>query len=90
MVSTLQDSTSDIEKSSATQQCSKAVMNDVVSDLALPEKATELGLKKQFVKGLNADGECQSIQPIVSSFPALCFEKIKVGVFDMPQIRIPL
>ena len=40
---------------------------------------------KQFVRSLDADGQC--FQYIVSTFPALFLEKIKAGVFDGPQIR---
>ena len=40
---------------------------------------------KQFVRSLDADGQC--FQYIVSTFPALSLEKIKAGVFDGPQIR---
>ena len=40
---------------------------------------------KQFVKTLDSDSEC--FQHIVSAFPKLSFDKIKVGVFDGPQIR---
>ena len=40
---------------------------------------------KQFVKALNTDGEC--FQHIFSELPGLSFEKIKVGVFNGPQIR---
>jgi hypothetical protein len=40
---------------------------------------------KQFVKALNKDGLC--IEYIVHKLPGLSMEKLKAGIFDVPQIR---
>ena len=39
---------------------------------------------KQFVKALSTNGHC--LKYIILTFPGLSFEKIKVGVFNGPQI----
>ena len=45
----------------------------------------KLGLMKLFVKALDSDDKY--FQHIVSAFSIFLFYKIKVGVFDVPQIR---
>ncbi|GBN11413.1 hypothetical protein AVEN_157920-1 [Araneus ventricosus] len=52
--------------------------------VVIPLLHLKLVLMKQFVKALNAVGRC--FQYVVFSFSALCFEKIKSGVFDGSQI----
>jgi hypothetical protein len=44
-----------------------------------------LGLIMQFVKALNKDGLC--IECITHNLPGLTMEKLKAGIFDVPQIR---
>jgi len=53
--------------------------------IVFPPLHIKPGLMKQFLKALDRDGDC--FQHIVSAFPKLSFDKIKVGVFDGPQIR---
>ena len=53
--------------------------------IVFPPLHIKLGLTKQFVKALSLDSEC--FQHLVYAFPGLSYEKIKVGVFDGPQIR---
>lgn len=81
-----------IQKEWPVRQTLEAGMPNIVSDpivsrekIILPPLHIKLGLMKQFVKALNIENEC--FQYIVSSFPALSYEKIKAGVFDGPQIR---
>ena len=45
----------------------------------------ELGLIKQFVKGLPATGSCFNY--ICRAFPGFTIEKLKTGIFDGLQIR---
>ena len=40
---------------------------------------------KQFVKALDCSGDCFGY--ICSTFPGLCYEKKKAGIFDGPQMR---
>ena len=39
---------------------------------------------KQFVKALDKDSDCFNY--IAKTFPGLCMEKLKAGIFDGPQI----
>ena len=48
----------------------------------------KLGLMKQFVKALDRSGDCFGY--ICLTFPGLCYEKKKAGIFDGPQIRMLL
>ena len=43
---------------------------------------------KQFAKALNKDGDC--FKYICRQFPGLSNEKLKGGIFDGPQIRMPM
>ena len=65
------------------------IVNDLIisgEEIVFPPLHIKLGIIKQFVRALNTVGLC--FQHIDSVFPALSFEKIKVGVFDGPQIRV--
>jgi hypothetical protein len=45
----------------------------------------KLGLTKGFVKALNKDGLC--IEYVALRLPEITMEKLKVGIFDVPQFR---
>lgn len=53
--------------------------------IILPPLHIKLGLIKQFVKGLDKNGNCFLF--LSKKFPKLSAEKIKAGIFDGPQIR---
>ena len=81
-----------IQKEWPIRETLESGMPNIVSDpivspekIILPPLHIKLGLMRQFVRALNIENEC--FQYIVSSFPALSYEKIKAGVFDGPQIR---
>ena len=60
------------------------VLNDPLVDrdrILFPPLHIELGLIKQFTKALDKNGD------LCRAFPGLTMEKLKVGIFDGPQIR---
>jgi len=81
-----------IQKEWLIRETLEAGMANIVHDpmvsrekIVFPPLHIKPGLMKQFLKALDRDGDC--FQHIVSAFPKLSFDKIKVGVFDGPQIR---
>ena len=52
--------------------------------IMMPPLHIKLGLKKQFVKALDKNGGC--FKYLCRFFPGLSLEKLKVGIFDGPQI----
>ena len=64
------------------------IINEPLVDrekIIFPPLHIKLGLMKQFVKALDKNGSC--FLYLVENMPQLCIEKIKVGIFDGPQIR---
>ena len=55
------------------------------SKIIFPPLHIKLGIMKQFVKVLPKDGYC--FKYICTKFPRSTTEKLKVGIFDGPQIR---
>ena len=53
--------------------------------ILLPPLHIKLGLKKQFVKSLNKQGDC--FRYLGNKFPSISDAKLKAGIFDGPQIR---
>jgi hypothetical protein len=53
--------------------------------IILPPLHIKVGLTKQSVKALNKDGLC--IEYVAHRLPEITTEKLKVGIFDGPQIR---
>ena len=53
--------------------------------IILPPLHITLGLMKRFVKALDKDGDCFNY--IAKTFPGPSMEKLKVSIFDGPQIR---
>ena len=67
---------------------SKNIINDPLvepSKVLLPPLHIKLGLIKQFVKVLVKEGQC--FQYVMSQFFQLFDAKLKVEIFDGPQIR---
>ena len=65
--------------------------NNVICDPLVPREKIifpplhiKLGLIKQFVKALDKDGQC--LKYICQVFPGLSIEKLKVGIFNGPDI----
>lgn len=54
--------------------------------IILPPLHIKLGLMKQFVKALDANGPCFAY--IGRKLPQISTEKLKAGIFDGPQIRL--
>jgi len=66
----------------------KNVINNSLVDrdkILFPPLHIKLGLIKQFTKVLDKDGRCFTY--LCHAFPGLTIEKLKVGIFDGPQIR---
>ena len=64
------------------------VINDPLVDrdrILFPSLHIKLGLIKQFTKALDKDGDCFTY--LCQAIPRLTREKLKVGIFDGPQIR---
>ena len=53
--------------------------------ILLPPLQSKVGLIKQFTKALDKHGKCFEYMCVV--FPSLTEEKLKAGIFDVPQIR---
>ena len=56
--------------------------------ILLPPLHIKLGSIQQFVKALDKNGDC--FRYIRSRFPGTCYEKVRAGTFDGPQIRTPI
>ena len=64
------------------------VINDPLVDrdrVLFPSLHIKLGLIKQFTNALDKDGYCFTY--LCQAFPRLTMEKLKVGIFDGPQIQ---
>ena len=64
------------------------IMHDPIlsrEKIVFPPVHVKRGLMKQFVKALDSDNEC--FQHIIYAFSKFLFDKIKAGVFNVPQIR---
>ena len=64
------------------------VINDPLVDrdrILFPPLHINLGLIKQFTKALDKDGDCFTY--LCQAFPGVTMEKLKAGIFDVPQIR---
>ena len=63
------------------------IINDPLVDIdriLFPSLQIKFGLIKQFTKALDNDGDCFTY--LCQAFPGLTMDKLKVGIFDGPQI----